>query len=142
MTGYSKKDAAQDTDAPIRDVSRAWHDARDHAEESGEISRGSGPGQQHSEAELHSALAGLKHTDLLLDKEWRKIVPGPSFDVEHLLDNIESVRELQAYYYSEKSDLINRYCRCGKCQDEADRDYQKALATLEKIEGAARRVLG
>jgi len=35
MGGYGKKDAAQDTDSSTKDVSRAWHDARDDAAEEG-----------------------------------------------------------------------------------------------------------
>jgi len=31
MSGYGKRDAARDTDATPREVSRAWHDARDAA---------------------------------------------------------------------------------------------------------------
>ena len=45
---YDEDDAAKDTDSSNSDVETAWHDARDAAEASGEISRGSGPGESHS----------------------------------------------------------------------------------------------
>ena len=35
MDKYDKKDAAEDTDSSTKDVSRAWHDARDDAAEEG-----------------------------------------------------------------------------------------------------------
>jgi DNA-directed RNA polymerase specialized sigma24 family protein len=31
MSGYTEKDAAKDTDVPIREVRQAWHDAREDA---------------------------------------------------------------------------------------------------------------
>lgn len=37
MGGYSKKDAARDTNASAKDVSRAWHDAREAAQQSGQL---------------------------------------------------------------------------------------------------------
>jgi hypothetical protein len=35
--GYDKKDAAKDTGSSISEVSRAWHDAREHAQAAGEL---------------------------------------------------------------------------------------------------------
>ena len=37
MGGYDKKDAARDTDSSTKDVSRAWHDAREDAQAAGEL---------------------------------------------------------------------------------------------------------
>lgn len=37
MSGYNGKDAARDTNATRKEVSRAWHDARDHAQKAGEL---------------------------------------------------------------------------------------------------------
>jgi hypothetical protein len=37
MGGYSKKDAARDTGSSPKDVSRAWHDAKDAAQKSGQL---------------------------------------------------------------------------------------------------------
>ena len=47
MSGYDKSDAAKDTDSSSRDVSQAWHDARDDAVDSGDLSRG---GSTHSDS--------------------------------------------------------------------------------------------
>ena len=35
--GYDKKDAAADTGVSTKEVSRAWHDARDDAQKAGEL---------------------------------------------------------------------------------------------------------
>ena len=35
VSKYTKKDAAKDTQSSTSDVSRAWHDARNHAARSG-----------------------------------------------------------------------------------------------------------
>jgi hypothetical protein len=37
MSKYTEKDAAKDTDVPISEVKKAWHDARDDAMHSGEL---------------------------------------------------------------------------------------------------------
>lgn len=37
MSGYSKKDAAKDTKASGSQVSKAWHDAREAAQKSGQL---------------------------------------------------------------------------------------------------------
>jgi hypothetical protein len=47
MSRYDKSDAAKDTNSSSRDVSRAWHDARDDAVDSGDLSRG---GSTHSDS--------------------------------------------------------------------------------------------
>lgn len=33
--GYKEKDAAKDTNSTTKEVSRSWHDARDHAAKEG-----------------------------------------------------------------------------------------------------------
>lgn len=37
MSGYDKPDAAKDTDVGTREVSRAWHEAREDARRDGEL---------------------------------------------------------------------------------------------------------
>jgi hypothetical protein len=37
MSGYTKKDASEDTDSGGKETSRAWHQAREDARDSGEI---------------------------------------------------------------------------------------------------------
>ncbi len=37
MSKYTEKDAAEDTDASISETREAWHDARQDAQESGEL---------------------------------------------------------------------------------------------------------
>lgn len=37
MDKYTKEDAAKDTGTSTSKVSEAWHDARDHAQKSGEL---------------------------------------------------------------------------------------------------------
>lgn len=44
MGKYDKGDAAKDTGSTVKEVSGAWHTARDHAVESGDLSRGSESG--------------------------------------------------------------------------------------------------
>ena len=41
---YDKGDAAKETGASAKETSAAWHDARNHAVETGHLVRGSGPG--------------------------------------------------------------------------------------------------
>lgn len=41
---YDKEDAARETEASVKDVSAAWHSARDDAVDSGHLTRGGGSG--------------------------------------------------------------------------------------------------
>lgn len=37
MSQYTEKDAAEDTNSSVKEVSEAWHDAREDAQKSGEL---------------------------------------------------------------------------------------------------------
>lgn len=50
---YDKKDAAKDTDSTTSEVSRAWHDAREDAQEAGEL-----PERAASKAQRTMQLSG------------------------------------------------------------------------------------
>lgn len=54
MSKWTDKDTSKATGDSASRVEEAYHDARDHAESSGEVSRGSGPGESHGETETVS----------------------------------------------------------------------------------------
>lgn len=62
-----KDDAAELTDSTPSDVAEAWHDARDDAEESGDVQRGSEPGEAHGQTEIQS-LDDMKEVEATIDE--------------------------------------------------------------------------
>lgn len=62
-----KDDAAELTDSTPSDVAEAWHDARDDAEESGDLSRDVGPGDSHGQTEVQS-LDDMQEVEAAIDE--------------------------------------------------------------------------
>jgi hypothetical protein len=61
-----KNDAADLTDTTASKVSEAWHEARDNAEEAGELERGSEPGK--TEPQEIQSLDDMKEVESGIDE--------------------------------------------------------------------------
>jgi len=57
MSGYTKNDAAKDTNTSAKEVSKAWHQARDDAASSGELDERNE--NKTSDSETGSILGGI-----------------------------------------------------------------------------------